>query len=452
MSSVRITIPVSYRARPYQVAAWRAFESGCRRLVMVWHRRAGKDLTAVNMLVTRAVQDPGNYYYYYPTSILGRKSLWDGKDKSGVPFLDCFPKDLVLNRNSTEMKLRLRCAGGMESLFQVVGADKLDVVGPNPRGVVFSEYSKMNPRAWEYTCPILSENGGWSIFTYTSRGRNHGYKLFCLGEKNSNWFSELLTVDDTHAISLDAIEEDRAMGMSEELLKQEYYCSWNCGMEGSIYSSLLETVRISGRYCDVPVDDSVRVFTFWDLGIGDSTSIWFVQFVGGEIHLIDFYQSHGKGIKHYIEILETKGYLYGGHYGPHDAESRSLQTGVTLRETAKRLGLSFEVVPRTDISPGLESVRSILGRCWFDRSNCHFGFSCLEQYHYCYNPLRRVHSSVPEHDWSSHCADAFRMLGVSVRMGLIHEYLPLKSGPSTVIPVTSYKVLGKESGYSVLTY
>jgi hypothetical protein len=221
--SDRLTIPHNYTPRKYQLPVLRALDSGIKRAVCIWHRRAGKDKTILNIIVKKMVERVGIYYYFFPTYAQGKKILWDGMDASGFKFLDHIPASLVASKNATEMKIVLRNG----SVFQIVGTDNYDsIVGTNPVGCVFSEFSLQDPQAWELVRPILRENGGWAIFPYTPRGLNHGWDLYQMALNNPDWFCELLTVKDTGALTEADIDAERRSGMPEPLIQQEFYCSF----------------------------------------------------------------------------------------------------------------------------------------------------------------------------------------------------------------------------------
>jgi hypothetical protein len=323
-----IRVPHNFECRDYQKPLYNALADGYKRGVAVWHRRAGKDKTLINILVKEAFKRKGSYYYYFPTYSEGRKILWEGMDRDGMRFLDHIPRELMSKEpNSTEMKIDL--ING--SLIRIVGTDRLKIVGPNPVGCVFSEYSLQDPRAFDFIRPILAENDGWALFNYTPRGHNHGYKLYNDAVANPAWFSQRLTVDDTHAIPLEAINEERRAGMSEEMIQQEFYCSFESAVPGAYFAEQLRKAREDGRITNVPSVDSASVDTWWDLGMDDSTTIWFSQDVGREVHFIDYYENTGEGLQHYTQLLDQKrkdfGWIYGRHVGPHDLAVRELGTG-----------------------------------------------------------------------------------------------------------------------------
>ena len=179
----------------------------------------------------------GVYYYFFPTYNQGRKVLWDGIDRQGFKYMDHIPEQIRSNTNQNEMKIRL-CNG---SLIQIIGTDNIDsIMGTNPVGCVFSEYSLQNPEAWDLIRPILAENGGWAVFNYTPRGRNHGFVLYEMAKNNPEWFCELLTVDDTKAVSPEIVQAEREAGMEEEMVKQEFYCSFEAALSSCFFTGALE--------------------------------------------------------------------------------------------------------------------------------------------------------------------------------------------------------------------
>lgn len=415
---MEISLPYNYIPRDYQLPLWKYFQAGGRRAACVWHRRAGKDLNAIHLLCCKAHERVGTYWHVFPTYKQGKKIAWDGRRKDGVAFRDAFPPELIASVNNTEMKVTFKNG----SIYQIIGADKPDsLVGANPIGIVYSEWPLMSPSVREYLRPILSENDGWELFIYTPRGNNHGKKTIDNARKNPKWFHSILTVNDTKAIKLSAIQEDRDDGMTEEMIQQEYYCSFDTPVEGSYYGKLMMQTEKDGRVGPVSWEPTLHVHTAWDLGVGDSTVIWFYQLTNNEIRLIDYYETSGEGIAHFAKILKEKPYVYGEHYAPHDIEVREMSaTGVSgsalsRKEVARGYGIRFITITKQSIEDGIESVRSILPRCWFDEIKCEVGVSALKEYHKKYNDILKVYENKPEHDWSSHAADAFRYLAQVVK-------------------------------------
>lgn len=417
-------IPFNYEPRSYQQPLFVAMDSGIKRAVIVWHRKSGKDKTCLNLMIKKMMERPGEYSYFFPTLSMGRKILWDGVDDKGFRNIHHFPREIIEKQNDQEMKIRLRNG----ALFQIMGTDRIEIVGPNPIGNVFSEYSIQNPSAWNYVRPVLAQNNGWAIFNFTPRGKNHGYDLYKMANSNEIWFCQILTIDDTKAISLENIEEERKAGMTEDMIQQEFYVSFDLGVEGAYYSRYMTEALLDRRICPVPYDETTSVFTFWDLGISDATAIWFAQFVGKEIHLIDYYENVGESISHYVKIVKEKPYVYSQHFAPHDVIARNLAIGGSTYDIAFGLGLEFEIMPRpASVNEGIETTRSILRKCWWDERKCERGITCLENYRKNYNEKTRAYSTKPRHDQFSNGSDAFRQLAEAYRRGVIKSIAVLLS-------------------------
>ncbi len=218
-----ITIPHHYRPYKHQLKLLRALDGGIRRAIIVWHRRSGKDKTCFNYMVRCATQRVGTYFYFLPSYSQAKKVIWDNIDTDGFKMLDHIPKQLINKTNATELKIEL--ING--SVIQLIGADefKKSGVGTNPVGVVFSEYSLNSPDAWQFVSPILAANGGWAIFNFTPRGKNHAWELLQKAKDNDKWFTEIITVDDTDIFPREALDEEKR-GNPESIFLQEYYCNF----------------------------------------------------------------------------------------------------------------------------------------------------------------------------------------------------------------------------------
>lgn len=388
-----------------------------KRAVLVWHRRAGKDSIALHCTAKAMLQNRGLYWHMLPTASQGRKVLWDGMNGSGERFVDvAFPARSRRSTNSTEMKIELTNG----SVWQVVGSDNYNhLVGSNPIGVVMSEYSLADPAAWDFVRPILAENGGWAIFVFTPRGRNHGYRLYETAVRNINWWAEKLGADVTGAIPAEAIEAERQAGMAEELVQQEFFCSFDASLVGAYYGQAMAAARLDGRIGAVPHDPAQPVHTVWDIGIGDATAIGFVQASGSIFRFIDYYESSGAGVQHYARVLQEKAvagdWVYGRHFAPHDIGHAEWGSGRTRLATARALGIRFEIVPRWGIEDGIQAARTVLPRCWFDEARCARLIDALTSYRKEWDDRLKLYRDRPLHDWSSHGADMFRYFAVGFR-------------------------------------
>ena len=223
-----IRIPHNFTPRPYQIPLYNCIANGYKRAVAVWHRRAGKDKTLINITAKEALKRIGSYYYFFPSYKQGRKILWDGMDRDGFPFAGHIPQEIREKTNDQEMRIKLKNG----SIIQIVGTDDIDaIVGSNPIGCVFSEYALQKPDAWSFMRPILAENDGWAIFNSTPRGLNHFHEIYRTANKEKDWFCEILTIDDTKVLTKDDIQKERDEGMVEALIRQEYYCDFTASAE-----------------------------------------------------------------------------------------------------------------------------------------------------------------------------------------------------------------------------
>ena len=434
-----LEIPYKFRARPYQVEMLKEIEKASKGLsdkryfYQIWHRRSGKDKTCMaDIIPRRLIQDPCQVKYVYPTTVMGRTNLWEAIDKDGFKFIDHLPREIRDGQaNETRMLVKVKNGTDVPSLFQVVGANNPDSLrGGNPKLFAFSEWADHDPYTWDVVEPILRENDGIAVFNTTPKGDNHARALYEYAKDHPKWFVQTLTVEDTGIFTkeqMDEIKEDtikrfdaNGRGEAEALayIEQEYYCSFDSPVIGSYYGIGINKAEDEGRIGNVPYDDSLPVHTFWDLGIDDSTTIWFMQSAGQELRLIDYHEGSGEGLAHYAGVLQEKGYNYGDHYAPHDIEVRELSTGKSRREMARKLGINFKIAPRLSVEDGINAVRSVLSRCWFDKKKTNRGLQALKNYKHEWDDKNMVYRKAPLHDWSSHGADAFRYFAVSFKKKL----------------------------------
>ena len=418
---MQIEIPNNWDPRPYQRRAWRYLQDGGKRAVIVWHRRAGKDSMSANWTASAALSRVGTYWHMAPEAKQVRKLMWDGIDRWGRRVIDqAFPREIRKGHNDQEMKIEL--VNG--SIWQCVGSDNYNsLVGANPVGIVFSEWSLADPRSWDFLRPILLENGGWAMFIYTPRGRNHGARLLDVARSEPGWFAEVLTVDDTGVITAEQIAAERRELArqycdedAEAIIQQEYYCSFDAAIRGAYYGKLIEAAEKDNRIGRVPYDPMHPVTTAWDLGIGDSTAIWFCQMIGREVRLIDYLESSGVGLDWYAKRLRELPYVYADHILPHDADVSELGTGRRRIDVLRQLGMTqARILPRAAVDDGIQAARALIPRCWFDAEKCARGLDALRQYQREWDDERQAFRPRPLHDWTSHAADAFRYLAMGAQ-------------------------------------
>lgn len=391
-------IDLGYRPR----GPFKAFHSRKQRWAcLVIHRRAGKTVACVMDLLDAALRcekPDGRFAYIAPTFTQAKDVAW--------LYLKRFSARLE-GVEQRESDLSIILPNGTR--IRLYGAETYDRMrGLYFDGVVLDEVADMDPRAWsEVIRPALADRGGWAAFIGTSKGRNDFWKRWNEAQGDPEWFTLMLKASESGLLKASELADMRKT-MSEEEYQQEMECSFDAAVKGAYYGRLLDAAQTEGRIGNVPYDPAVLVETWWDLGVGDSTAIWFVQRVAQEVRIIDHYEMTGEGLHHYAKVLATKPYLYGRHIAPHDIAVRELGTGRSRIEIAAELGLAFDVAPRLPVDDGINSVRMTLPKCWFDAKKCATGLDALRMYRKDYDEKLHVFRDKPRHDWSSHSADAFR--------------------------------------------
>ncbi len=375
-------------------------------------RRAGKDITAWNLAIRQCIKKRCIVFYIFPTYAQAKKVIWDSITNDGKSFHDFIPKELIKSKNSQEMKITFTNG----SILQLIGSDNIDsIVGTNPYACIFSEYAIQDPRAYQFIRPILAANDGWALFISTPRGKNSFWELYQVALNSPDWFAYKLTLDDTRHIPYKEIERERADGlMSEDLIQQEYYCSFSLGVEGAYYTKYLDKMRLNNQIGCVPYEVGFKVHTAWDIGVRDSTSIIFFQTIGQTVRFIDCYENSKEGLEHYVKVLAQKDYIYGKHIAPHDINVKEFGSGMTRIEKAKQLGIKFTVAPNLSIMDGIESVRSAFSKIWIDETKCEKLLKAINNYRQEYDSKKKTYKERPLHDWTSHMADALRYLCITL--------------------------------------
>ena len=403
-------VKIPYKPRALQAEMHNSLK---RWNVLVMHRRFGKTVFAVNQLIKTTLTCPlprPRTAFVAPTFAQAKRIAWDyvkyyASVIPGVTF------------NETELRADFP-NGGRLMLLSAENPDAL-------RGIyldecVFDEFGMQNPRVWgEVVRPALSDRQGSACFLGTPAGHNHFFDLLDtargqIAEGSEDWYFKICKASETGIVKPEELDAAKAQ-MTPEQYEQEYECSFTAAIIGAYYGKLLGDAEEDGRITRVPYDPMYPVHTAWDLGINDSTAIWFAQiFRGGAVNVIDYYESSGVGLDHYADILTKKDYNYGDHLAPHDIEVRELGSGKSRLETAFSLGIRFKVIPKMKVADGINAARMMLPRCYFDRDKTAEGLDMLRQYRQEWDDRKRSFRDAPRHDFTSHAADAFRYLAVGL--------------------------------------
>lgn len=378
--------------------------------VIVCHRRFGKTVLAINELLKKCLtntQERPRYAYIAPTYKQAKSIAWDYLKHYSRPI-----PGITIN----EAELRVDYPNG--GRIQLLGSDNPDAIrGIYLDGVVMDEYAQMHGSLFgEVIRPALSDRRGFAIFIGTPKGKNVFHELYEKAKDHPDWFTSLHRASDTRIVEKAELEDARSM-MTEDEYMQEYECSWTAAIRGAIYAKEMSNALSDKRIGFVPIEPMLDVHTFWDLGISDAMSIWFVQATGSEIRCIHYYENSNLGMQHYITYLEQfarqNSISYGVHHAPHDIAVRELMSGKSRADTAREMGINFMQGKQAKIEDGIEATRRILPRVWFDEKRCALGIDALTQYKYQWDDKKGVYSKTPIHDWTSHAADAFRQMGAS---------------------------------------
>lgn len=376
--------------------------------LLVCHRRFGKTVLAVNELIKKTILNQNKaprYAYVAPLYRQAKQIAWD--------YLKEFTR-VIPGIRFNESDLRVDFPSGAR--IQLFGADAPDSMrGIYLDGVVLDEYADMPARVFtEILRPALADRGGWALFIGSAKGNTSFHELYERVKDDENWFVRVYKASETGVIDPAELADAKAL-MDEDEYNQEFECSWTASIKGAYYSTQMAEAERDGRIMTVPYERNLPVQTAWDLGVGDSTAIWFFQVYGPEVRIIDYYEASGEGLPHYAKVLQDKEYVYGTHWAPHDIVVRELGSGKSRLETARVLGITFRVAPHLPVDDGIDAVRNLLPRCWFDSLRCNEGIRALRNYRKEYDERRMEYKTRPLHDWSSHAADAFRYLAVSIR-------------------------------------
>ena len=406
---MRTDVVVPYRPRTYQRLIHDRMAGGVRFAVVVCHRRFGKTVLAVNELQRGAVtcrKPRPRFAYIGPTYRQGKAVAWDYMQHYARPVPG-------VEMNQSE----LRVDYPNEGQSRIYGADNPDSLrGIYLDGVDLDEYGMHPAKTFsEVVAATLVDRGGWALFTGTPNGRNQFYEIAQKARERQAaadplWAYFEFKASETGLLDAEYLRQAREVMTADEYA-QEFECSFEAAVKGSIYSAELQRARDDKRITSVPYDPVLPVDTTWDLGVGDAMSIWFSQSTkGGEVRLIDYYEGSGEGFPFYAAVLKSKGYVYGQHWAPHDVQVREMSSGRSRLEVAEQMGIRFSVTPRLqmgsgEVEEGIHAARMLFPRCWFDAEKCKAGLEALQHYRRDYNERMNEFKATPVHDWACFTPD-----------------------------------------------
>ncbi len=428
-----VDLPYGWEPREYQEPVWDYMlpERDRQRACCVWHRRAGKDLLAINLIQIKAFQRVGTYWHLFPEFKQARAVIWNGITTEGKRYIDHFKPELV--RRTYENEMRVNLING--SNYYLVGSDNYDgLMGTNPVGIVLSEYSLQKPEAWQYLVPILAENRGWALFIYTFRGRNHGWFQAKIARQEGWFYDERIggsgpkatkRPDGTPVVSDEEIDKLRAEGIPEATIQSEYFNNPEAPIIGAYYAKQMVAVKADGRRRAIPYDGKFPVYTAWDIGY-DMTVVIYFQVIWGWVHILECEFKSGEGLPYWVGKVKEKSYeVYDYHFAPWDIDTREYAAGKSRMAMAAELGIKFIVTPQkpgnAGILDGIEQVRTMLPKCVFNEPKCEMlleGLRCfrseIEQEKMQFTGEEANEALLlkanPLHDWASHFDAAMRTL------------------------------------------
>lgn len=411
MASAPVVIP--YRPRPQ----FEPYHNRAERFAkIVAHRRFGKTVGCINDKIKAALTNtradpPPRYAYVAPTFTQAKDIAWGYLKHYSAPL-----PGLQVSESELWVEYPNR------SRIRLYGADNYDRMrGLYFDGVTIDEPAQMNPRAWpEVVRPTLSDYRGWATFIGTPKGHNWFYHIDRLesGDLDPEFFRLVLKASETGILAQDELDSARRM-LSADQYEQEYQCSFEAAIVGAYFGRLIDEARSQDRIGRVAADPLLPKRAFIDIGgsgrFADAFVIWIVQFVGQEIRVLDYYEAVGQVLGFHVSWLRKNGYEDVILRFPHDGVNENNVTGKRYEDHFK--DAEFRVDPavpnqgRGAASMRIEAVRRIMPKCWFNEKTTRAGLDALTYYHEKKDEERNVGLG-PDHDWSSHAADAFGLMAL----------------------------------------
>lgn len=421
-------------------------ERSQRWAVLVVHRRGGKTVAVINDLIKRALEctrDSPRYAYIAPTYSQAKDVAW--------AYLKFYTRRIsgVIVR---ETELSITLPG--DRRIRLYGADNYDRMrGIYLDGAVIDESADMAAAAWtEVINPALSDRQGWAVWIGTPKGKDQFYALYRHALTHTGeYYSLLLPASRSRYLPANELAAQRSSpGMTQAIYDQEFECSFDAPIPGSIYGQFMSAAHSEGRVSgDVLHYSQCPVYTAWDLGAPQNTWCWIFQAVRDRINFLEALQGGDSCAtpRDWAVRLKAKPYNYGGHFVPHDGGNAVNYNGhhgeATWQQLFGEAGLSGVVVMArvANVWDNINDAISSFNRCYFNVGQCAGGIEALEAYHYKQEDDGRTLKDVPVHDWASHPSTAFGYVHQAIRLGLLVDRSAMPGRPTLGDPRQRQSIL-----------
>lgn len=406
--------------RWYQRPLWDYLETGGRRAIAVWHRRAGKDDVLLHRAAVSSFERIGNRWHCLPEYAQARKAIWEAVNPhTGKRRIDeAFPKELRETTNDDQMFIKFANGG----TWQLIGSDRYNAtVGATPIEITYSEWALSNPSAWAYHRPMLEENGGTASFITTPRGNNHAKSMLDMAQKNPKWFAEVLNIHDTGTLTpkqlVESLAEYQALygaDFGQAMFDQEYMCSFTGATVGAYFGAEVSKAERDGRIRSVPIDERYPVHCVMDLGKATNNPVWLFQVVQKQLRIVCFYQPESEDLDDWCVDLRDRGFS-GNTYVPHDIMVTEWGSKKTRFDRLIDRKMNPRRVSRVSVADGLQAGRMAINAATFDTTACEAGIEGLKNYRRDWDDERKTFREIPVKDWAEHIGSSWRYLGLAWR-------------------------------------
>jgi len=372
-------------------------------------RGSGKSWSIAQLLVKMAWEKP--------TRILCSREIQRSIQDSVLQLLGDTIERMGLREYFDVQKTQILGSNGSRFLFEGLRSNITKIKSMEGIDIVWIEEAEsVTYTSWETLIPTIRKENSeiWCSFN-PNDSMDDTYKRFVENAPEDSYVVKVNYNDNPFFPKELEAERLSLKAKNEDLYNHVWEGEVLSNRDGAYYAKFIDDSQI----LDFIVEPGIPVDTYWDLGVADSTAIWFVQKVGMDIRMVHSFENQGEGLNYYINYIHDwrtqNQAVMGQHYAPHDISVRELGSGKSRLETARKLGINFRVVPRMTIEDGIHASRAILPKCFFHKTECKDGLNALKRYRKEFDEKRGIYKTQPCHDWSSHFADAFRYFAIAYR-------------------------------------